>query len=434
MIAAIDERSTPRRSDWLSRLLFQPISTLLFPAFRIRFSIALLLTFFSFGLLSIVPLPYPLRDLANLCCWMWVFPSNIWMVCLLLAPLIPTATYGYSAFNAFCLVATLSIGYSAMRSHEIGFSIFVDLFKVARVCMFITVIIALLQVVTGPGPWISIFPDISLGGIGPRGAGIQPEPSLLAGPLAIYCALLVCRLEAVSLLGEPIKTRKKLMRESVITVLVVIAVSGSISVLLAAIAIFPALVLRRKRILVPILAISLGVLAAAGIFATRLRETLASANGSVLALITVASGSWRNVPDIVILQNPADFLAPGNPADIRFKISAHAAELSPGFAWLQNTYSTFAAGATSVGLLVVGFILAGGILLGNRSRSRLYSLSTSWYLLYAYNWFFAPKIEAAGWVALGLLGWLSCQLRCLDPKTSIGPDQEWNAQDFNARA
>jgi hypothetical protein len=419
VIAATDERSTPRRSDWLATLLFQPISTLLFPAFRFRFSVALLLTFFSFGLSAIVPLPYPLRDLVDLCCWMWVFPSNIWIICLLLAPLIPTATYGYSAFNAFSLVATLSIGYSAMRSREIGFSTIVDLLKVARVCMFITAIVSVLQLVTGPGPWLSIFPEMSLGGIGARGAGIQSEPALLAGPLAIYCTLLICRIEAVSFLGEPIKMRKRLMRECVVTMLVLMAVSGSLSVLLAAISIFPALVLRRKRILIPMIAVSLGVFAAAGIFAERLREAFAGAKGSVLALMTVAVGSWRNVPDIVILQNPPDFLLPGNPADIRVKISVHAAELSPGFAWVQSTYSTFAAGATTVGLLAVGFIFARGFIIGKRSRSSLYSLWIAWCLLYAYNWFFAPKFEAAGWVALGLLGWVSSQLRRLDDQASM---------------
>jgi hypothetical protein len=419
VVAATDERSTNGRSDWLAALLFRPISALFFPSFRIRFSVALLLTFFSFGLSAIVPLPYPSRDLVDLCCWMWVFPSNIWVICLVLAPLIPTATYGYSAFNAFCLVGTLSIGYSAMRSREVDFFTIVDVFKFVRVCMFITVIVSLLQLVTGPGPWVSIFPDISLGGIGARGAGIQSEPSLLAGPLAIYCALLICRIEAVSFLGEPIEMRKRLMREGVITVLVLLAVSGSLSVLLAAIAIFPALVLRRKRILVPIIAVSLGVLAAAGIFAERLRETLAGANGSVLALMTVAAGSWRNVPDIVILQSPSDYLLPGNPVDIRVKISAHAAELSPAFAWVQNTYSTFAAGATTVGLLAVGLVAAGGFLFGKRSRSSLHSLWITWCLLYGYNWFFAPKFEAAGWVALGLLGWLSCQLRGLDDKPGI---------------
>lgn len=164
--------------------------------------------------------------------------------------------------------------------------------------------------------------------------------------------------------------------------------------------------------------LSLGVLAVAGIFAERMRQAFSGANGSFLALITVASGSWRNVPDIVILQSPGDFLLPGNPGDIRFKISAHAAELSPGFAWVQYTYSTFAAGATTVGLLAVGFICAGGLLIGKRTRSSLHGLWVAWCLLYAYNWFFAPKFEAASWVALGLLGWLSCQLKRSEDKNS----------------
>jgi hypothetical protein len=398
------------RGDWLATLLFRPISTLLFPSFRIRFSIALLLTFFSFGLLAIVPLPYPGRELVNLSCWMWVFPSNAWFVCLALAPLIPNATYGYSAFNAFCLIATLSVCYSATRSSETSFSAFVDLFNLARICMMITLIVAVLQLVTGPGPWQVIFPEISLGGITARGAGIQSEPSLLAGPLAIYCALLVCRTEAGAL-SETVKVRKRLMRESVITVVALIAVSGSISVLLAAGSIFPAVMLRRKRILVPMIAVTFGVLAAGGIFAVRLRETLSAANGSILAMLTVASGSWRNVPDIAILQSPSDFLFPGNPADLRTKISEHAANFSPIFASIQNTYSTFAAGATTVGLFSLGFIFVAVLLLARKNRSTLASIWISWCLLYVYNWFFAPKFEAAGWVAMGLLGWLSCQQR-----------------------
>lgn len=427
MIAGLEERETPRRSDWLAALLFQPLPTVLIPAFEFRFSVALLLTFFSFGLSAIVPLVYPLRELVDLCCWMWVFPTRIWIPCLLLVPLIPTSTYGYSAFNGFCLLATLSVGYSAMRSAEIDFSKIVALYKVAKVCMLITLIVSVLQVVTGPGPWLSIFPEMSLGGITARGAGIQSEPALLAGPLAIYCALLISRVQAISFLGEPVKTRKRLTREGIFMVLAFIAVSGSLSVLLVAISILPALVLKQKRVLVPMIAAGLGVLAGAGLLATRLRAALAGANGSVLALMTVAVGSWRNVPDIVILQNPADFLLPGNPADIRIKISTHAAQLSPEFAWVQYTYSTFAGGATTVGLLAVGFILVGGFLLGKKRRSSLFTLWVTWCLLYAYNWFFAPKFEAAGWVAMGLLGWLSCQLRLLDDKASTGFNQGRNS-------
>ena len=288
--------------------------------------------------------------------------------------------------------------------------------------MVITLIVAVLQLITGPGPWQAIFPEISLGGISARGAGIQSEPSLLAGPLAIYCALLICRTEAVVVLSEPVKTRKGLMRESIITVVALIAVSGSISVLLAASSVFPAVMLRRKRILVPMIAVTFSVLAAGGIFAVRLRETLSAANGSVLAMMTIASGSWRNVPDIAILQSPSDFLFPGNPADLRAKISEHAANFSPIFASIQNTYSTFAAGATTVGLLSLGFTFVGGLLFARKCRSTLASVWISWCLLYVYNWFFAPKFEAAGWVAMGLLGWLSCQQRLqLDTARSRAP-------------
>ena len=119
------------------------LSTLLFPAIKTRFAVALLLTFFPYGLLY--PLNYPVGELLTLCCWIWVFPSRIGWMSLGLMPLIATTAYGYFAFNFFCLIANLSFAFSASRCEKLRIADLNGLYQLAKGCMIVTLVIAAVQ-------------------------------------------------------------------------------------------------------------------------------------------------------------------------------------------------------------------------------------------------------------------------------------------------
>ena len=140
MIEATEDRG-PSRSRGI-------VATALFPPIRVRFAVALLLTYFPFVFLY--PLVYPAGELLTLCCWLWVFPSPIGWLSLGLMPLIPNETYGYFAFNLFCFVANLSIACSAFRSRELRLKDLAGLYKLAKLCMIVTLAIAAVQAVTDP--------------------------------------------------------------------------------------------------------------------------------------------------------------------------------------------------------------------------------------------------------------------------------------------
>lgn len=145
-----------------------------------------------------------------------------------------------------------------------------------------------------------------------------------------------------------------------------------------------------------------GALVGGVVLWTRLSDAL-SEGGTFGYLITRAVGSWRNVPDVVIFANAREYMLPGNPTELREKLSMFAAMWIPGLAWIDNTYSAFSASASTIGILATAVLFLAGLLICYRKISDGSHARATWILLYVANWFFLPKYEPCGWVALGIL-------------------------------
>jgi hypothetical protein len=375
------------------------LSRLLFPHFQARFAIALLLTFFPYAILY--PLDYPAGELLTLGCWIWVFPSTIGFLSLLLVPFIPSPTYGYYAFNLFCLVANLSIASSAAQSTELQGAGIAGLHRFARCCMLVTLVTAAAQAITDPYAWMAIFTNMRLEA--GRGAGFRLEPSQLSCLLALYLALLAGRIDSVRTLPARLKRQRVLLREGVLIIACTLVVTRSFSVLIVAICFAPVLFIRPKRLLLPIVISVAGGIIGSAVLGSRISDAFATSGGSIGDLITAGVDSWRNVPDILILSNIKDFLLPGNPAEVRIKLHTFAVLMSPLMAWIENTFSVFSAGGVSAGVLATGSAMLAGLVAGSRRLAASFPTQTSWLLLYATAWFFMAKWDPSAWVVLGLL-------------------------------
>lgn len=391
MIEATEDRS-PTRSRGV-------VATALFPPIRVRFAVALLLTYFPLGFLY--PLNYPAGELLTLCCWLWVFPSLIGWLSLGLMPLIPNATYGYFAFNLFCFVANLSIACSAFRSRELCLKDLASLYKLARLCMVATLVVAAVQAVTDPYVWMAMFPDMRLES--GRGAGLRMEPSQLSCLLALYLGLLAARMEYMRATREPLHTQSSLLRGGTWAILLTVVLTRSFSVLIIVFCFVPVLFIRKKHVFLTIAASLAGVAVGVSVLGDRISEAFETSGGSAAELITASIGSWRNIPDILILSNYRDFLFPGNPSEVRMKINTFAVLMSSALAWIQNTFSTFSAGGVTVGLLVTVSAIFAGMVAGLRSLSSSPPTRTSWLMLYVAAWFFMAKWDPSAWIVLGML-------------------------------
>jgi hypothetical protein len=387
------------------------IATALFPAFKTRIAIALLLTFFPYGILY--PLDYPVGELLTLCCWIWVFPSLVGWLAMGLMPLIATETYGYFAFNLFCLIANLSIAWSASHCRDFDLRYVAGLHRFARGCMAVTLAIAAVQAITGPYVWAALFPHMLLD-FG-RGAGLKAEPSQLASLLSLYLVLLAVRTENLHAAQVPLTSRKSLLREAIWVTLATIAVTRSISVLIAVACFAPVLFIRRKHALLTGAAFLAAGSVCFSILGDRVKAAIGDADGSMTDLVTSSLGSWRNIPDIAIASNYSAFLIPGNPAEVRVRIKTSVALMSPAFAWLENTYSIFAAGGVTAGLVATVITFAGGMAVGLRSLSSSPPMRVSWLMMYLASWFILSKYDPSGWVVLGLL--------LLAPKMSLAQSE-----------
>jgi hypothetical protein len=373
-------------------------ASLLFPAFPARFSIAILLTFFPYGILY--PLDYPAGELLILGCWLWVFPSRLGWMSLLLVPLIPGETYGYYAFNLFSLLANVSIAFAAMRSREMMLASFAGLHRFVRAGMFVALLIAAVQAVTDPYLWMAVFPNMRLES--GRGAGLRLEPSQFSCLLVLYLAVLAGRMEHLRTLPSASGAQRKLLREAIVAILLTVGLTRSLSVLIVVLSFVPALFIKRRHLFS--LAAILGAGAGVGALAMgdRINDALAISGGSLGDLITAGVDSWRNVPDILIFSYYRDFILPGNPAEVRIKIHTLAVMTSPVMAWIQNTFSTFSAAGVTVGL--VGTVAIAVVLLARGLRGlSTASMRLSWLLLFVAAWFFMAKWDPSAWVALGLL-------------------------------
>lgn len=370
----------------------------LFPSMEFRFAVALLLTFFPLAFLF--PLNWPVREIVTLIVWFLVFPSAVGFLSFALVPFLPNEAYGYWAFNAFCFLATVQVLRSTARCQTLRQNLASKLHVGARCCMLMTFAIGVWQILSRPERWALLFEGMSLGD-GGRGAGLRLEPSLLAAPLALYLGLLVWRAEAAALSQRSNARRHGLLLEGLVVTLCAVAMTQSISVLLVGLCFAPSLGLRLTKAGASV-TLSGMALSAITVFGDRMRQALANAAGSFVALITIGLASWRSVPDLLIIFNYREFLLPGNPAEVRTRISTLASGLDPSLSWIENTYSTFSAGTSSLGLLVTACVFIAGLALGLRKLSPG-PLRLTWVLLYLANWFITPKFEAAGWVTLGLL-------------------------------
>jgi hypothetical protein len=371
----------------------------LFPSIQVRFAIALLLTFFPLGLLY--PLDYPAGELLTLCCWIWVFPSPVGWLSLGLIPLIANSTYGYFAFNLFCVVATLSIASAAFRSSELHLEELAGLYRFARVCIFVTLAIAAVQAVTDPYMWMSIFSNIRLES--GRGAGLRSEPSQLASLLALYLVLLAGRIESMRAVREAVQAERPLFREAIWVILATLALTRSLTVLIVAVCFAPILFIRQKHILLTMAGLLAGVVVGISFLGDRISDAIDTSGGSLTELITGSVGSWRNIPDMLILSNYRDCLFPGNPSEVRMKINTFAVLMSPALGWIQNTFSTFSAVGFTVGLLATASAFIGGIVAGFKSLSASRPMRTAWLMMYIAAWFFMAKWDPSAWIALSLL-------------------------------
>lgn len=350
------------------------------------------MSFFAIGILF--PLHYPAREVVTLGVWILAFPSRAGYLSLFLAPLFTSATYGYYAFNLFCVLVTLGTAKAFMRWAVLNQDSFVQLHRLTRACMILSLILAVWQAIDGE-IWMQVFPEMYAMGNG-RGGGLQTEPSLLASPLILYLGFtLFCYM------GDDKNrlNRTTLLLEAAVVSAASIIVTRSLSVVIVALCFMPSFITSLKKLIAWAAA---GAAVTLIVLGERIQEAL---SGPVVFtdLITSAVGSWRNVPDIVILYNWQSFLFPQSPGEIRDKINAFAALWNFDYAWLENTYSTFSASASTVGLLVTLFLFGFGIWFGYRKLARLKPIWRSWMLLYLVDWFLLPKFEPCGWVGISLL-------------------------------
>ncbi len=374
----------------------------------LRLKVALLLSFFPCALLY--PWRYPVPEVIALAAWIGAFPSFFGLASLVLLPLFASEAYAYIAYNLFCVVATLATALAAAKRLRNNPDSGMALHRWVRFCMFVSLCLATWQAMDGLA-WSRIFPDMVAIGDG-RGGGLRTEPSLLAALLAVYLALIVCRLDGGNETG-PGRARGPLVTEAILVGVWAVGITRSASVAVVLLCFVPVIGWRLKYL---VGASSAGIGAVAFVFWTRVQEGLSGADGSLAYLITSGVQSWRNVPDILILLNPREYLLPGFSADTREKINDLASAWDPQYAWLENTYSTFSASASTVGVVATACLLAGGLFLGLRRLSGT-RLQITWTMLYIAAWFILPKYEASGWIALALLVALPCRaLTCLHPE------------------
>ena len=353
---------------------------------------ALLLMFFPCALLY--SYPYPGRELAALVAWTFAFPSSIGLAVLCLFPVLPNETYGYSAFNLLCVVATMASGIGAFRLLDANPELWHRLYRFVMCCMVVSLLLAFWQGFDGER-WMEAFPMMwALGG--GRGGGLRTEPSLLACPLAVYLSMALFRCKEKDFRGKEVKHP---IREVIVIALATLVLTRSLTVAIVLFCFLPVFTTKLRYLFA---SGAVGALLGAAVFWDRIRDALPE-GGTFTYLITTDVKSWRNIPDILILANVRDYLLPSNPAGIRDKLNFLATMWNPGLAWLINTYSTFSASATTIGVIVTAIVFGAGLLVGARKIPHASHMRATWFLLYIADWFILPKYEVSGWVALGLL-------------------------------
>ena len=277
-----------------------------------------MLSFFSLGLLF--PFHYPVREVVTLGFWILAFPSRAGYLAFFLLPLFPSATSGYFAFNLFCVLATLGTAWSFAHWAPTSSETAGRLHRFTRSCLAISIVIAFWQCIDGE-KWMQIFPEMFAVGNG-RGAGLRTEPSLLASPLVLYLGFALWKYLSN---GDSDRGRTRLQIEIAAFALATIVATESLTVVIVVLCFLPTFRTSLKGLIGWTAG---GSLLSAAIFADRIRDALLGYGGFTY-IITTAFGSWRNVPDIVILSNPQAFLLPQNPEGVRDKISSLCRVMGP---------------------------------------------------------------------------------------------------------
>lgn len=367
--------------------------------------LAFLVNFFPCALLY--PVDYPVREVAILLLWILAFPSTLGFASLALVPLMRSEALGYFAFNLFCIVSVFAITLKSFQWARSENESKITFHRLARGCLIFSLFLAMWQGLY-PDFWLNTFPAMQSLGEG-RGSGFRTEPSLLAPCLALYLALVLWRL-AESNLSQ--KQKSRLVSEGLLFALLTLYFTRSFSVAIILFFFLPAFV-SRVRYLV------FSGIAGAGILAVALSSRVSgafSSGGDFTYLITSAVGSWRNIPDIVILANAPSYLWPGNPGDLRNKIHMLIAIWNPDYLWLDSTYSMFSACASTLGIVATAVVFTGGLLLFVCIRRQSLQFQLAWLLIYIANWFILPKYDVSGWIAWSMLAAFSAALQ---PKVSV---------------
>ena len=249
-------------------------------------------------------LNYPVREIATLLLWIWAFPSWVGCLSVLLLPLLPSDAYGYFAFNLFCLMGTLGTGARVSQKAATNTMLAAPLHRIARACMLLSLALAAWQAVDGEA-WLRAFPAMFAMGDG-RGGGLRSEPSLLAPPLAMYLALVLWRRMQSQAGGTE---RRRLLVEAAVLSLATLLLTRSLTVAIILVCFLPVFTSKLRYLFVSGAG---GALLGGAVFWDRIRDAL-SDGGTFAYLITTAIGSWRNIPDILILVNIRDYLLPNTP-------------------------------------------------------------------------------------------------------------------------
>ena len=362
-------------------------------SFQTRFKIAMALTFFP--CLLLYPLNYPVREMVTMATWLLPFPSIAGGICILLFPIMLNETYGYYFFNAICCIMTIILMWSVAKCRKLNEKTIDKLHYYARLCVILTIIIAAIQIITGPALWA--WASISTSTIIGRGCGFRTEPSYLAGSFAIYLALLTARI--ANSYEHRASSSSSLVVEGVIVSLIFLAVTRSILVMVVVLCFLPVFI-KNLRYLMLLIA---SVFAAFALFMERIGQSIIRSD-NFAKTFTSSFSSWRSIPDVSIFANWSSFLLPTYPSEVREKITTSIiSTFGIEEFWIKNTYSTFAASVVSFGLVATLAMFFVGLKGGSLCFSRPARIVGVWFMLYIAIWITTPKFEASGWIAFGVI-------------------------------
>lgn len=104
-----------------------------------------------------------------------------------------------------------------------------------------------------------------------------------------------------------------------------------------------------------------------------------------------ALSSWRNIPDLAIIYNFSELILPNFDVPMRTRISDLVSITLPGFEWLRSTYSIFAAGAYSIGILATVCIYVTATINWRNLKLSIIRLSAILHYSVLFCIFFIPK-------------------------------------------